>query len=67
MKNVVKTDKAPGAIGPYSQGINVGDLYNSLLVFNWFSGVTFNVNREIICNTTTTPTTTKLFTQVGLS
>ena len=24
MKNVVKTDKAPGAIGPYSQGINVG-------------------------------------------
>ena len=27
MKNVVKTDKAPGAIGPYSQGINVGDMY----------------------------------------
>lgn len=27
MKNVVKTDKAPGAIGPYSQGINVGDLF----------------------------------------
>ena len=27
MKNVVKTNKAPGAIGPYSQGINVGDLY----------------------------------------
>ena len=22
MKNVVKTNKAPGAIGPYSQGIN---------------------------------------------
>ena len=28
MKNVVKTDKAPGAIGPYSQGINVGDMYS---------------------------------------
>lgn len=27
MKNVVKTDKAPGAIGPYSQGINIGDMY----------------------------------------
>lgn len=27
MKNVVKTDKAPGAIGPYSQGINVGNMY----------------------------------------
>ena len=27
MKNVVKTNKAPGAIGPYSQGINIGDLY----------------------------------------
>ncbi len=24
MKNVVKTDQAPGAIGPYSQGIQVG-------------------------------------------
>lgn len=27
MKNIVKTDKAPGAIGPYSQGINVGNMY----------------------------------------
>ena len=27
MKNVVKTNQAPGAIGPYSQGINLGDLY----------------------------------------
>ncbi len=27
MKNIVKTDKAPGAIGPYSQGVNIGDLY----------------------------------------
>lgn len=27
MKNVIKTDKAPGAIGPYSQGINIGDMY----------------------------------------
>lgn len=27
MKNVVVTDKAPGAIGPYSQGINIGDLF----------------------------------------
>ncbi|MDD8048849.1 MAG: RidA family protein [Thomasclavelia sp.] len=27
MANVVKTDKAPGAIGPYSQGINVGNTY----------------------------------------
>ena len=27
MKNVVKTDQAPGAIGPYSQGIQVGDMY----------------------------------------
>ena len=27
MKNVVKTNKAPGAIGPYSQGINVGNMY----------------------------------------
>ena len=26
MKNVVKTDKAPGAIGPYSQGIDIGNL-----------------------------------------
>lgn len=29
MKNVVKTDQAPGAIGPYSQGIQVGDMYFS--------------------------------------
>ncbi|WP_249029656.1 RidA family protein [Tannockella kyphosi] len=27
MKNIVKTDKAPGAIGPYSQGVNVGNLF----------------------------------------
>lgn len=27
MKNVVKTDKAPGAIGPYSQGIQMGDMF----------------------------------------
>ena len=27
MKNVVKTDKAPGAIGPYSQGIQIGDMF----------------------------------------
>lgn len=27
MKKVIKTDLAPGAIGPYSQGINVGDLF----------------------------------------
>lgn len=27
MKNVVKTNQAPGAIGPYSQGINIGDMY----------------------------------------
>ena len=27
MKNVVKTDQAPGTIGPYSQGIQVGDMY----------------------------------------
>lgn len=27
MKNIVKTDQAPGAIGPYSQGINVGNMY----------------------------------------
>ena len=27
MKKVVVTDKAPGAIGPYSQGINVGDMF----------------------------------------
>lgn len=26
MKNVIKTDKAPGAIGPYSQGIDVGNM-----------------------------------------
>jgi len=26
MKTVVRTDKAPGAIGPYSQGIRAGDL-----------------------------------------
>ena len=31
MKNVVKTDQAPGAIGPYSQGIQVG-------ICNFFSG-----------------------------
>ena len=24
MTKVVKTDKAPGAIGPYSQGIDIG-------------------------------------------
>ena len=27
MKNIVKTDQAPGAIGPYSQGINIGNMY----------------------------------------
>ena len=27
MKNVVKTDKAPGAIGPYSQGVQVGNTF----------------------------------------
>ncbi len=27
MKKIVCTDKAPGAIGPYSQGIQVGDLF----------------------------------------
>lgn len=27
MKNVVKTNKAPGAIGPYSQGVNVNDMF----------------------------------------
>lgn len=27
MKKVIVTDKAPGAIGPYSQGINVGDMF----------------------------------------
>ena len=27
MKEVVKTNKAPGAIGPYSQGIQVGNLF----------------------------------------
>ncbi|MDE6954003.1 MAG: RidA family protein [Erysipelotrichales bacterium] len=26
MKNVIKTDKAPGAIGPYSQGVDVGNM-----------------------------------------
>lgn len=26
MTNVVKTDKAPGAIGPYSQGIDIGNM-----------------------------------------
>lgn len=26
MKNVVKTELAPGAIGPYSQGIDLGDM-----------------------------------------
>lgn len=26
MTNVVKTDKAPGAIGPYSQGIDLGNM-----------------------------------------
>ena len=25
-KNIVKTDKAPGAIGPYSQAVGLGDL-----------------------------------------
>ncbi|TZE81424.1 RidA family protein [Calorimonas adulescens] len=30
MKNIVKTDKAPAAIGPYSQAVMVGDfLYTS--------------------------------------
>lgn len=27
MKNIIKTNKAPGAIGPYSQGVNIGDMY----------------------------------------
>ena len=27
MKEVVKTNQAPGAIGPYSQGIHVGNTY----------------------------------------
>ncbi|MEG0453013.1 MAG: RidA family protein [Coprobacillus sp.] len=27
MKKVIKTELAPGAIGPYSQGINIGDLF----------------------------------------
>ena len=27
MKQAVKTNKAPGAIGPYSQGIEVGNMY----------------------------------------
>ena len=26
MKNIVSTEKAPGAIGPYSQGVRCGDL-----------------------------------------
>lgn len=26
MKNVIKADKAPGAIGPYSQGVDVGNM-----------------------------------------
>lgn len=26
MKTVVKTDQAPGAIGPYSQGIDIGNM-----------------------------------------
>lgn len=26
MKQVVKTEKAPGAIGPYSQGIDIGNI-----------------------------------------
>lgn len=26
MKTVIATDKAPGAIGPYSQGISIGEL-----------------------------------------
>lgn len=26
MTKVVKTDKAPGAIGPYSQGIDIGNM-----------------------------------------
>ena len=26
-KEIIKTNKAPGAIGPYSQGINVGNMY----------------------------------------
>ena len=27
MKNIVNTTKAPSAIGPYSQGVNVGDFF----------------------------------------
>lgn len=27
MKKIVKTDKAPGAIGPYSQGIDLGNMF----------------------------------------
>lgn len=27
MKNIVNTTKAPSAIGPYSQGVNIGDLF----------------------------------------
>ena len=28
MKERIVTDKAPGAIGPYSQGMKIGDLTN---------------------------------------
>ena len=27
MKKIIKTKKAPGAIGPYSQGVNVGNMF----------------------------------------
>lgn len=27
MKNIVNTTKAPSTIGPYSQGVNIGDLF----------------------------------------
>lgn len=27
MKKVISTNKAPGAIGPYSQGVQVGDMF----------------------------------------
>lgn len=27
MKKIIKTNKAPGAIGPYSQGVNMGDMF----------------------------------------
>ena len=33
MKNVVKTDQAPGAIGPYSQGIQVGLFSESIFAY----------------------------------